>query len=40
MTGIGAYIAGSWPGNGGESFMDLWCEFRKNKCCIYLPEDP
>lgn len=20
--------------------MDLWCEFRKNKCCIYLPEAP
>ena len=18
--------------------MDLWCEFRKNKCCIYLPQ--
>ena len=20
--------------------MDLWCELRNNKCCIYLPEVP
>ena len=38
MAGSESSNVGSWPGNGGERFMDLRCELCKNKCCIYLPE--
>ena len=39
-TAIGAAAPGCLSGNRGKSFMDLRCEFRKNKCCIYLPGVP
>ena len=40
MAGSESSNVGSWPGNGGERFMDIRCELCKNKCCIYLPEVP